>query len=197
MKGGKNAKAYKQSDTNRYHEQANKPKTARTDAGNSPKTRKKERLQHNTGIHQGNTKGKVVRKANDIKEGTHPSEETGSNNRKREPLWHRERSVQETKEETIFKLKPSNLFLEQLDDISSKAAAILKEKLKLVKKNPYRYKRIEGYNLFLCRIRFAEHRRKKRLIYLIDKKWIKVLCILDRKKDYKDLKRYLKRLGYL
>ena len=95
-----------------------------------------------------------------------------------------------------FILKPSYFFLEQLDDLDKKSKKIIDKKLQLAKKNPYRFKRIHGYSLFLFRIRFEDNKREKRVIYLIDKPFIKVLCILDRDKDYKDLKKYLKKLGY-
>jgi len=69
--------------------------------------------------------------------------------------------------------------------------------LRLVKINPFRNKRIEEYNLFLFRIRFEDNRKEKRIIYLVDKPYIKLICILDRDKEYKDLRRYLKDLGNL
>ena len=43
-------------------------------------------------------------------------------------------------------LKPSHFFLEQLDDLSDKAKIIIEDKLRLLKLNPFRFKRIEGYN---------------------------------------------------
>ncbi|MBR9683428.1 hypothetical protein GOV03_02715 [Candidatus Woesearchaeota archaeon] len=95
-----------------------------------------------------------------------------------------------------FILRPTKFFLEQLDELGVKAARILKDKLRLLKENPFRYKRIQGYNLFLFRIRFADNRKEKRVIYLVDKPTVKILCILDRDKEYKDLKNYLKKLGY-
>jgi len=94
-------------------------------------------------------------------------------------------------------LKPSRFFLQQIDEVSDDVAKLIEEKLKLAKINPYRYKRIKGYKLFLFRIRFEDKRKEKRIVYLVDKPYVKVLCILDRDKDYKDLKKYLKRLGYL
>lgn len=94
-------------------------------------------------------------------------------------------------------LKPSHFFLQQIDELSAEAAKLVEEKLNLAKINPYRYKRILGYKLFLFRIRFEDDRKEKRIVYLVDKPFVKVLCILDRDKEYKDLKRYLKKLGYL
>ena len=96
-----------------------------------------------------------------------------------------------------YVIKPSRFFLKQVDDLSSEATRLILEKLKLVKVNPFRYKRIQGYGLFLFRIRFEDERKEKRVIYLVDKPDVKILCVLDRAKGYKDLKSYLKKLGYL
>lgn len=95
-----------------------------------------------------------------------------------------------------FVLKPSKFFLEQLGELENKSKRIIEDKLKLAKENPYRFKRIHGYSLFLFRIRFEDSKKEKRIIYLIDKPFVKILCILDRDKNYKDLKKYLKALGY-
>jgi len=94
-------------------------------------------------------------------------------------------------------LKPSHFFLEQIEELSDEAARLIEDKLKLAKINPFRNKRIQGYNLFLFRIRFEDNRKEKRVVYLVEKPEVKILCILDRDKEYRDLKKYLKRLGYL
>jgi hypothetical protein len=96
-----------------------------------------------------------------------------------------------------FILKPTEFFLEQADELSDEAAKLIEEKLRLAKQNPFHFKRIKGYSLFLFRIRFEDNRKEKRVVYLVDKPFIKVLCILDRDKEYKDLKKYLKKIGYL
>jgi len=93
-----------------------------------------------------------------------------------------------------YVLVPTKFFLKQLDELSFKAKQLLAEKLELIKTNPSREKRIRGYNLFLFRIRFSDFRKEKRVIYLIKGLEIKVLCILNRDKNYKDLKNYLKKL---
>ncbi|MBN2368247.1 hypothetical protein JXC34_04460 [Candidatus Woesearchaeota archaeon] len=96
-----------------------------------------------------------------------------------------------------YTLKPSKFFLEQLDDISSESKKLIDKKLQLIKVNPFRYKRIKGYPLFLFRIRFENERKEKRVIYLVDKPDVNILCILDRDSEYKDLRNFLKRHGYL
>ena len=95
-----------------------------------------------------------------------------------------------------YELKPSHFFLQQVEELSDEAKRVVENRLRLVKVNPFRNKRIQGYNLFLFRIRFEEQHREKRVIYFVDKPFVKLLCILDRDKEYKDLKKYLKMLGY-
>ena len=96
-----------------------------------------------------------------------------------------------------YEIIPTTFFLEQIDELSDKAAKLIDDKLCLAKINPYRFKRIEGYKLFLFRIRFEDNRKEKRVIYLVDKPKVKVLCILDRSSEYKMLRKFLKRHGYL
>ena len=96
-----------------------------------------------------------------------------------------------------YEVIPSHFFLEQLDELSDEVLRVIDTKLRLVKINPYRFKRIEGYDLFLFRIRFADGRKAKRVIYLVEKPLVKVLCILDRSSEYKQLRKFLKRYGYL
>jgi len=93
-------------------------------------------------------------------------------------------------------IKPTLFFLQQIDELNDEAARLIEEKLLLVKTNPFRNKRIKGYKLFLFRIRFEDNRKEKRVIYLVDKPLIKVLCILDRDKEYNDLRKYLRKFGY-
>ncbi|MBU1975358.1 MAG: hypothetical protein KKG59_03050 [Nanoarchaeota archaeon] len=88
-------------------------------------------------------------------------------------------------------LKATHIFRNQFDDLSKDAAKIVERKLLLAKQNPFRNKRIVGYELFLFRIRFEDQRKEKRVIYLVDKPNITVLCILDRNKGYADLRKYL------
>lgn len=94
-----------------------------------------------------------------------------------------------------YTLIPTKFFLEQLDELSFKARQILGEKLELLKVNPLRNKRISGYNLFLFRIRFSDFRKEKRVVYLVKGNDVKILCILNRDRSYKDLRRYLKKFG--
>ena len=93
-------------------------------------------------------------------------------------------------------IQPSHFFLEQIEELSDKAARIVEDKIRMLKINPFRFKRIEGQSLFLFRIRFEDYQKEKRVIYLVDKPYVKILCILDRDKEYKDLQKYLEKFGY-
>ena len=94
-------------------------------------------------------------------------------------------------------LTPSTFFLEQVDELSDKAARIVEEKLKLFKLNPFRFKKLEGFDLFLFRIRFEDNQKEKRLVYVVDKPEVKIICIIDRDSGYKKLREFLKQHGYV
>ena len=96
-----------------------------------------------------------------------------------------------------YELIPTKFFLQQLNELSYNSIKRIKEKLELTKINPFRNKRIYKYDLFLFRIRFSDKQKEKRVIYFVQGFFVKILCILDRDKEYKDLKKYLKKLGYL
>jgi hypothetical protein len=103
----------------------------------------------------------------------------------------------DSKKTNEYVLVPSEIFFNQFNKLSIKSQKILEEKLLLLKINPHRNKRIHGFNLFLFRIRFEDERREKRVIYLLDPPNVKLLCILDRKNNYSDLKLYLNKLNFL
>lgn len=98
-----------------------------------------------------------------------------------------------SKEKPEYELIPSTFFIQQLNDLSDDSKQLIYDKLLLLKINPFRFKRIKGYSLFLFRIRFEDGRKEKRLVYLVDGLKVKILCILDRDNNYKDLKSLLKR----
>ena len=81
-----------------------------------------------------------------------------------------------------YLIKPSLFFLEQLEGLGGKATRIVEDKIRILKINPFRFKRIEGYNLFLFRIRLEDNQKdnqkEKRVVYLVDKPRVIILCIL-------------------
>lgn len=95
-----------------------------------------------------------------------------------------------------YTLIPSTFFLEQLTDLSVSCKKQIDNKLELLKKNPYRNKKITGYPLFLFRIRFKDEQKEKRIVYLVDKPYVKILCIQIEKITIRTLEHFLKH-GYL
>lgn len=92
----------------------------------------------------------------------------------------------------IHKLIPSNTFLKQIKGLDNKSKGIIEDKVTLIKTNPYRYKKIHS-KLFsrVFSVRLNIRNEDTRMIYVVIEPNIILVCLLDRKKDYKDLERYL------
>jgi mRNA-degrading endonuclease RelE of RelBE toxin-antitoxin system len=91
-----------------------------------------------------------------------------------------------------YQIKALEVFNKQIKNLDSKAKKIIHEKIQLIKQNPYRYKRIHSKKYSkVFRIRFSINKKETRLIYVIIEPSIILVCLLDRKKDYKDLEKYL------
>jgi len=96
-------------------------------------------------------------------------------------------------EENKFFLRPSKIFLEQFDSLSLKAQESLEQKIVILKHSPQRNKRLTGTEYFLFRIRFEDNGCEKRAIYELAPPYVNLLCILDRKNNYKDLRKVLEK----
>ena len=96
----------------------------------------------------------------------------------------------------ISKLIPSNLFLSQIRDLGEAPRKIIEEKINLIKINPYRYKRIDSKKFSkVFRIRLNIKNKDTRLIYMVIEPNIILVCLLERKNDYKDLEKYLTKVN--
>lgn len=94
-----------------------------------------------------------------------------------------------------YQIKALKFFLEQIKDLDDKSKRIINDKIELIKQNPYRYKRIHSKQYSkVFRIRFSIQRKETRLIYVVIEPNIILVCLLDRKHDYKDLEKYLNRI---
>ena len=94
-----------------------------------------------------------------------------------------------------FIIIPSNSFNEHLREQNYKSRKIIYDKIQLIKENPYRFKKIHSRKFSrVFRVRLNLDKKEVRLIYVILELNIILVCLLDRKKDYKDLERYLGRL---
>lgn len=93
-----------------------------------------------------------------------------------------------------YKIKLTSFFLSQLEKLDLKIIEIIYKKLKLLEINPNRNKTLihKKYNLF--RIRLANFNKEIRIVYTIKDFEVRILFILDRKNNYKDLEKYLKKV---
>jgi len=95
----------------------------------------------------------------------------------------------------IFSIKSLGVFTQQVSELDSKSKRIIYDKIQLLKENPYRYKRVHSKQYSkVFRIRLNIRSEETRLIYVIIEPNIILVCLLDRKHDYKDLEKYLKKL---
>jgi len=94
----------------------------------------------------------------------------------------------------MFRIIPTKKFLEQAKELDEKTKRIVDEKLDLLKENPYRFKALHHKKLRLFRIRLNVHDRETRLIYAVINPDVILLCFIERKKDYTDLEKYLKKI---
>lgn len=93
-----------------------------------------------------------------------------------------------------FKIISTTGFQKQFDNLGLKYQFLIREKTNLIKQNPSRFKALKypGHKLFRVPLNFNS--KEMRLIYKIIEPNIILLCLLKRKHDYKDLKKYLKNI---
>ena len=94
-----------------------------------------------------------------------------------------------------YAIKATEIFKEQIESLDKKTKKIIKDKIRLIKENPYRYKKIHSH-LFskVFRIRLNVRKKETRLIYAIIEPNIILVCLLERKKGYTDLNKYLHKI---
>ena len=94
-----------------------------------------------------------------------------------------------------FTIKALGAFRKQVQKLDGKSRKIIYDKIQLLKDNPYRYKKIHSKNYSkVFRIRFNINSKETRLIYVVVEPNVVLVCLLDRKKDYKDLEKYLSKI---
>ncbi len=92
-------------------------------------------------------------------------------------------------------IKALKFFQEQISKLDEKSKRIIHDKIRLIKENPYRYKRVHSKQYSkVFRIRFSIQQKETRLVYVILEPNIILVCLLDRKNDYDDLEKYLAKI---
>lgn len=94
-----------------------------------------------------------------------------------------------------FKIKALKVFSKQFNKLDDRSKEVIREKINLISENPFRYKKINSPSFSkVFRIRLNLQDKETRLIYAVIEPNIILVCLLERKKDYKDLEKYLSKL---
>ena len=95
-----------------------------------------------------------------------------------------------------FIIKALEIFEDQIKGLDDKSKRIIENKISLIKDNHYRYKRIHS-KLFskVFRVRLNIKSEETRLIYVVIEPNIILVCLLEGRRDYKDLEKYLKKIN--
>ncbi len=95
-----------------------------------------------------------------------------------------------------YKIKALGFFKEQVSKLDVKSKRMIHDKIQLIRENPFRYKKIHSRHYSrVFRVRFDIKSKETRLIYAVIEPNIILVCLLDRKNDYKDLEKYLSKIG--
>lgn len=94
-----------------------------------------------------------------------------------------------------FEICSTELFLEQLKEFDSSAKELIKSKIDLIKQNPFRFKRINSKKFSrVFRVRLSINSIDTRLIYVIIKSKIILVCLFDRSKGYFKMEKMLAKM---
>jgi len=94
-----------------------------------------------------------------------------------------------------YEIVPTEFFLNQISSLSNKDKRVIQKKIELTKLNPYRFKSIHSKKFSkVFRIRLGIAGRKTRMVYVVLEPKIIIACLIQRKKDYKDLEKYLAKI---
>ena len=94
-----------------------------------------------------------------------------------------------------YNIKAFEIFEKQTRNLDDKSARIVEDKIRLIKENPFRFKRLNSkiYSR-VFEVKLNIQSRATRLIYVILQPNIILVCFLNRKDDFKNLEGYLKKL---
>lgn len=91
-----------------------------------------------------------------------------------------------------FELRMGRRILQQMAELPEKEQKQITKKLKLIKRNPYRFKSIHSNQLSkVFRVRINLLGKEMRLIYVVIEPNIIVACLFDRNEGYGNLEKYL------
>lgn len=87
-------------------------------------------------------------------------------------------------------------FIKQVSKLNKEDKKRVYDKIQLIKENPFRFKHIKSDSYpHTFRVCLSIQRKETKLIYVIIKPDIILVCLMDRKKEYKDLENNLKKIN--
>lgn len=94
-----------------------------------------------------------------------------------------------------FEIIALKYFSEQISGLDEKTRRIISDKIRLIKLNPFRYKIFHSKKYSrVFSVKLSIGRSAMRMIYAILGQIIVFVCLLDRKRGYKDLEKYLENI---
>ena len=94
-----------------------------------------------------------------------------------------------------FQVKSLGTFIRQVNALDEKSKGKIREKIELIKQNPFRFKAIHSKHFRkVFRVRLNLQGKESRLIYVVLEPNILIVCLLERKKNYGDLEKYLSKI---
>lgn len=93
-----------------------------------------------------------------------------------------------------FEVITTLFFRSQIEDLDEKSRRIILDKLRLLKLNPFRYKKLHSKEYSrVHRVRLTIRDKSVRMAYVISENKVFVACLLDRDDDYTNLDYYLRK----
>ena len=94
-----------------------------------------------------------------------------------------------------YEIIPTDFFLEQTSKLSEKNKRVIRNKIELIKLNPYRFKSVHSKKFNkVFRVWVNVGGKKRRMIYVVLEPKVIIACLILRKKDYEDLEKYLAKI---
>jgi mRNA-degrading endonuclease RelE of RelBE toxin-antitoxin system len=85
--------------------------------------------------------------------------------------------------------------VDQIKSLDEKSKRIIEEKLALIQENPFHFKAIHSKQYKkVFRVRLTIQNAEKRLIYVVLEPNVVIVCLLERKHDYTDLEKCLRKM---
>ena len=95
-----------------------------------------------------------------------------------------------------FNLKFTQYFLSQWKGYDEKSRRLIESKLELIKQNPFRFPKHEGYK-FVFKVKLSIENKYSRLMYAVfmpDSQHITILGLFEREVGYKEFERIFREL---